>query len=691
MATRFLANFLSRPLRVGVALFVLTLVIFLPAAKNEFVNYDDQDYVTANGHVQGGLTLSNVRWAFTTGHASNYHPLTWLSHMLDYQLFHDKPSGHHLTSVLWHAANAALVYFLMLALTQAPARSLAVAGLFALHPLRVESVAWISERKDLLSGFFFLLSLMQYLRFVKLKAELQTQPQPPVHKARGLANDFGNASFLLALLFFALGLLSKPMLVTLPLILLVLDFWPLNRLRMDRASVTSLILEKLPFFALSLISSILTFEVQKQGGAVSSLSSLSIAERISNALVSYVRYLGKTFWPVDLTVLYPHPGHWPALQLITSILILVFIFGCCIALARRFRWLLAGWLWFFVMLLPVIGLVQVGIQSMADRYTYLPSIGLTIIIVWTISEISRALPQRSVILGLATMMALTFCAALTREQISYWHDSAVLFRHASAVTRNNYLAYNNLGFYLSEKGDVDGAMQNYQKSLDINPQYEDALNNMGYALAAKKRHAEALGYYLRALRIRPEHVEVHNNLGNALSELGRIDEAIDHYQFVLRKNPHHANANNNLGIALAMKGSFDEAIEHFHEAIRTQPGYASAHSNLGNALAVQHKLDEAIVEYTEALRLKSDDSQAHNNLGNALAEKGRLEEAAHHYEESIRLSPANADTHFNLAMAYLRQGRRDAAVPQLKEAVRLNPSYSQAQEQLRLQQQPPSP
>jgi tetratricopeptide (TPR) repeat protein len=630
------------------------------------------------------LTLANAHWAFTTGHASNYHPLTWLSHMADYQIFHDQPAGHHLTSVLWHAVNAALVFLAVFALTRAPARSLAVGALFALHPLRVESVAWISERKDLLSGFFFLLAVIQYRNFAKSTSE---QESAGIAQKDGMR--FGSTPYFLSLLFFTLGLLSKPMLVTAPLILLLLDFWPLNRWSREPAVIHRLIVEKLPFFALSSISSIVTFNVQKQGGAVSSLNSLSIAERISNALVSYVRYLGKTFWPADMTVLYPHPGHWPAWQLIASILILLFIFGLCFVFRNRLRWLLVGWLWFFIMLLPVIGLVQVGIQSMADRYTYLPSIGLIVIIVWTVSECSRLLPQRTAILSFASLMAFTTCSLLTRKQISYWHDSAALFRHASAVTSKNYLAYNNLGFYLSEKGDVEGAMENYQKALDINPQYEDALNNLGYALAGKKRNEEALGYYLRALRIRPEHVEVHNNLGNALSELGRIDEAIVHYRFVLGKDRHHANANNNLGIALAMKGNFDEAIEHFHEAIRTQPAYASAHSNLGNALAVQHKIEEAIGEYTEALRLKPDDSQAHNNLGNALTEKGRLDEAVHHYEESIRLAPANADTHFNLAMAYLRQGRRDVALPQLQEAVQLNPNYPQAKEQLRLLQQSP--
>ena len=343
--------------------------------------------------------------------------------------------------------------------------------------------------------------------------------------------------------------------------------------------------------------------------------------------------------------------------MIASAGLLLAIFAAVLLLARKRPYLAVGWLWFCGTLVPVIGLVQVGIQSMADRYTYVPLIGLFIMLVWGIDDLIPARPWRGSALAIGAALLLAACALLTERQIRFWRDSEALFRHAVQVTRDNYLAYNNLGFYLSGQGRTAEAMENYRLSLKINPAYEDALNNLGYALAGQKKYAEAIPLYEAALRIRPNHAEVHNNLGNALSETGKIDEAIQHYLIVLQQKPDHADAHNNLGIALAMKGKLDEAIPHFHEAIRCKPSYASAHSNLGNALAVQHKLDEAIKEYQESLRLKPDDAQAHNNLGNALAEQGKVEEAIGHYREALRLNTDNPEAHFNLALALHAPGQ----------------------------------
>ncbi len=698
-----------------------TLAVYLPVARYGYVNYDDSDYVSENTHVLSGLKWENVLWAFTTGHASNWHPMTWLSHMLDCQLFGDHVGAQHLNNVGFHIANTLLLFLLLRRMTGAFWRSALVAALFALHPLHVESVAWISERKDVLSAFFFLLTIGAYVRYAEIQAlkaenrrpKAEGRPKPDTEstarsaapgsrfKVQGSRFEVppscspppSSLFYLLSLALFALGLMSKPMLVTLPFVLLLLDYWPLQRPQLNTKSsklktLLPLVREKLPFFALAAASGVITFVVQRKGGAVS--TSLSVGARIANALVSYIRYIGKVFWPENLSILYPHPGHWPAWQVVASAVLLAAISAVALLSARRRPYLAVGWLWFCGTLVPVIGLVQVGIQSMADRYTYIPLIGLFILLVWGINELVPPRPWRANALSLGAAAMLAACALLTERQIHFWHDSEALFRHAVQVTPNNYLAYNNLGFYLSKVGRTAEAMEDYRLSLKINPSYEDALNNLGYALAGQKKYQEAIPLYEAALRIRPNHVEVNNNLGNALSEIGKIDEAIQHYLIALKQDPNHADAHNNLGIALAMKGKLDEAIVQFHEAIRCKPGYESAHSNLGNALAAQHKLDEAIKEYRDSLRLKPDDAQAHNNLGNALAEQGKVEEAIGQYREALRLNADNPEAQCNLALALLRQGKREEAATHFTEALRLKPDYAEAQKQLNaLKAQPP--
>ena len=688
---------MERPGVLCILLAVATLAVFLPVGRQGYVNYDDSDYVTANRHVQSGLRWENVIWAFKSGHASNWHPLTWISHMLDIQLFGDKPGAQHLVSVGLHIANALLLFLLLRRMTGALWRSVMVAALFALHPLHVESVAWVSERKDVLSAVFFLLTLGAYVRYAECRMQnaecgMQQSERATTHRASRFTFYVlrftpapASVWYLLAVLCFALGLMSKPMLVTLPFVLLLLDYWPLHRLELNTKNsklktVIPLVLEKLPFFVLAVASSLVTFIVQRKGGAVS--TSLSLGARVANALVAYVRYIGKTFWPSDLSILYPHPGHWPAWQVAAAAALLLAICVVVIVLVRRQPFLAMGWLWFCGTLVPVIGVVQVGIQSMADRYTYLPLIGLFIMLAWGIAEWMPNRPWRSESLVAGSISVLAACALLTARQIQFWRDSEALFRHAVQVTRDNYLAYNNLGFYLNGQGRTVEALENYRQALKINPAYEDALNNLGYALAGQKKYLEAIPLYEAALRVRPNHVEVHNNLGNALSETGKIDEAITHYLVVLRQQPDHADAHNNLGIALAMQGKLDEAVPHFLAAIRSNPKYASAHSNLGNAFAVQHKLDEAIREYREALRLKPEDAQAHNNLGNALAEQGKLEAAIEHYREALRLNADNPEACFNLGIALLRQGKRDEAAVHLTEALRLKPDYAEARKQL---------
>ncbi len=688
-----------RTVMLALALMLVTLLVFVRAVQCGFVDYDDGDYVTGNAQVQAGLTWAGVKWAFTTGCASNWHPLTWLSHMLDAQLYGLDPAGHHLTSVALHAMNAGLVFLFLARLTGATWRSLIVAVLFALHPLRVESVAWISERKDVLSFCFGMLALLAYSRYVRESAirNLQSKGNPkPKPRSRS-----GWWAYGLALLCFALSLLSKPMLVTLPCVLLLLDYWPLKRtVECERQSAsgprddlrkragnglyawTWLAVEKLPFLMLAIASSIVTFLVQRRGGAVASVAGLPLDLRVENAFVSYVRYLFKTIWPADLATLYPHPGHWPAWQVLAAVLLLLAISTLLVLRRRVWPFALVGWLWFVGTLVPVIGLVQVGIQSMADRYTYLPSVGLLVAAVWLAHHAVARLRAKPAGAALAVVVFTAVCAGLTWRQIGFWKNTETLFGRAVAVTRDNYLAYNNLGFYLANHGRYAEAITNYQVSVRIKPDYEDALNNLGHALAELGRNAEALPFYEAALRVKPRHVEVNNNYGNALSGVGRLDEAIAHYEMALAENPEHADTHSNLGVALAMKGRLDEARRHLQEAIRLRPNHAGSHSNLGNVLAGLRQLDGAMREYRAALQLKPDDAQAHNNLGNVLAEKGRLDEAALHYRRALNLNTNNPEANFNLGMVLTRQGLGEEAVQHLREALRLKPDYSEAKRAL---------
>jgi tetratricopeptide (TPR) repeat protein len=696
----------------------VTFAVYVPALRNDFVNYDDADYVTSNPHVQSGLKWENIQWAFTTGHASNWHPITWLSHMLDCQFFGQQASMHHLVSLLFHIANTVLLFLLLRGTTGAVWRSVIVAALFALHPLHVESVAWASERKDVLSAFFFLLTLMAYARSRPAPRDNEADLAPGVKSAslpRRLPVGSALAWYLLALLLFALGLMSKPMLVTVPFVLLLVDYWPLQRFqpascKFQRSTILRLIVEKLPFLALSAASCRITYLVQQKGGAVS--TTISFGARVANAVVSYVHYVLDMFWPNHLSVLYPHPGTWPILQVVASAVFLIVVTAAVILSLRKHPYLPVGWFWFLGMLVPAIGFIQVGIQCRADRYTYLPLIGLFIMLAWGVADLlvrlsateagelsspsdrdrvrgNRALatphlsqPSLVFVTGLC-LFSFAACAVVTSRQISYWRNSETLFRRAVQVTEKNYLAYNNLGFYLSNRGHVAEAIENYRKSLEIKPDYEDAHNNLGYAYAGQKKYPEAIAEYEIALRIRPNHPEVNNNLGNALGDIGRVDEAIAHYLITLQQKPEHADAHNNLGVALAMKGQFDEAIQHFHAAMRYKPNDASAHSNLGNTYGMQGKFDLAIPEYMEAIRLNPKDNQAQNNLGITLFRQGKVDEAISHYRAALDIKPNDPQIHYNLGVAVLQQGNQQEALTHFTEAVRLKPDYAEAQTQLR--------
>jgi protein O-mannosyl-transferase len=677
-------------------LLLVTLAVYWPAFSCDFVNYDDLGYVTENSHIQAGLNWATVKWAFTAGYESNWHPLTWLSHTLDYQLYGPKPAGHHLTNLLFHLANTLLLFGVLRRMTGAMWSSAFVAALFACHPSHVESVAWVSERKDVLSAFFWLLTMFAYARYAEM-----SKVQGPRSKV----------FYSLALLCFALGLMCKPMLVTLPFVLLLLDYWPLGRICDLRFTIyepsnlkgtpstnapsvlrplpdkskskivyRKLLWEKVPFLLLAIASSVVTYIVQRKGGAVS--TSISLGARMANALVSYLRYVGKLLWPENLSVLYPHPGSWPLGLVIGAAVFIAAMSAGVIWSRRRQPYLLVGWFWFLGTLVPVIGLVQVGVQSMADRYTYVPAIGIFVMLAWGVPPLLDRFPQRRWLLGGAGGVVLSGCLIVTSLQVGYWKNSETLFRRAVTVTKNNYLAYNNLGFYLSNQGKAEEAMTNYQKSLEINPNYEDAQNNLGHALARKGRLDEAILHYELALRIKPGLAEAHNNLGNALGDQGKLDEAISHYLTALQIDPENENALNNLGIARAMQGRSDEAWKLLTEATRLKPSDAGAHGNLGTLLASQNKLDEAAKQFQIALQLSPDDPKSQNNLGNVLSELGRLDEAKAHYLAALKLNAENPEANYNLGLVLLRQGKREEAVSHFTEALRLRPNYPDAQRQL---------
>ena len=539
-------------------LLALTFLIYAKSTGNDFVNIDDPSYVTENGHVITGLTLENVRWAFTSIEESNWHPLTWISHMADAQLYGVSPMGHHLTSVLLHMANAVLLFFFLSRATGALWRSAFVAALFAVHPLHVESVAWVSERKDVLSALFFLVTLSGYCWYAE-------RPGPWRYAA--------------TLAAFAFGLMAKPMLVTVPCVLMLLDYWPLGRYP-ARESFSRLLLEKVPFFMLSAISALLTVIAQKQGGSVASMELLPLGARIANALQAYAAYIGKTLWPVRLVALYPMPDQVSVWKVAGAALLLGAISTAVFRKGRRMPFLPVGWLWFLGTLVPVIGLVQVGGQAMADRYTYIPHIGLFILIVWCAAEAAGRWHCPPALLGTVMAAVISVLSAVTWTQISYWRNGIELFSHTLKYTRRNALAHYHMGVALTERGRLDEAAVHYSQALEIAP--GDASAHFGLGCVFMRRGAldQAVSEFEKALQHDAGDAKVLYNLGNVLLDLGRVDEAITRYREALKLTTLDDNLHNNLGTALAKSGRTDEALAQFSEALRINPRNEWARINL---------------------------------------------------------------------------------------------------------------
>jgi len=614
---------------LGVCVFLAVLIwlVFGQTVHHGFVNLDDDTYVYENPPVQAGLTLGGIGWAFSTVHASNWHPMTWVSHMLDCQFYGLNAGGHHLTNVLLHTATAILLFLVLRRMTGFLWRSAFVAAVFAIHPLRVESVAWIAERKDVLSGLFCMLTLWAWVRYVE-----QSKVQSPKSKA----------PYCLALFFFALGLMCKPMLVTLPLVLLLLDYWPMQRF--NRSSIPHLVLEKLPFFGVAAASGLVTLFAQGKA-----ISSLPLSQRIGNALVSCVVYLGQMFYPAGLAVFYPHPESGLALwKIVAAIALLLAISSLVFAGRRKRPWLLTGWVWYLLMLIPVIGILQVGAQAHADRYTYLPQIGLYVLLTWMAADRCSGWRRRRLPLvggAVAILIALVFCA---HAQTAYWRNSESLWTRALDCTANNIIAHNNFGNDLFQRGKVDEAIVQYQA----------------------------------ALQLKPDHAEAHYNLGNALMRKGNVEEAIAHFQSALESKPDDAKARYNLAVALLQKGNMDQAIDQFRQVLQIKPDDVVARNNLGNALFQNGAAEEAVAQFQKVLQLKPEYAEAHFNLGYLLLQTGRLDEAVLQFQMVLQFKPDNEETHYQLGNALFQKGKVDEAMVQYQKAVQINPDYSEAQNNL---------
>ena len=680
----------------------LTFAAYSSVRTHEFQQFDDASYVTQNGAVRAGLTLSSIRWAFTTPYAGNWHPLTWLSHMADVQLFGMDPGWHHYTNVLIHVLTTLLLLRLMWRATGLPWPSALVAALFALHPLHVESVAWVAERKDVLSALFWVLACSSYLRYAE-------KPSTIRHALVGVT--------------VVLALLSKPMAVTLPFAFLLMDVWPLRRWRAtsdgpDARGLWPLVREKLPFVALAIASAIVTFFVQRKAGAVQSTDAFSIAMRVANVPVAYAQYVLLTIFPRNLAPLYPYPASIPWLHTTLALLFLGAISAAVFRVRRTMPYMAMGWCWFLGTLVPVIGLIQVGSQPYADRYTYVPSIGLFIMVAMGAYQLAVARPAWSRLLAAAGVVIVIAASVATWRQARHWKDSVTLWEHTVAATKDNYRAYSNLGFALMEAGQRTRAIEAYTESIRINPRYADAHNYFGYLLADIGDNDRAASEYQAALAIAPRLAQAHNNLGLLRVAQDRLDEAIAEFKATLEIDPGFTPARNNLAIAYVHQERFDLAIPLFEEAVRQQPNSAEAHFNLASALANSGRKKEALPHFQAAAKSGGDPVKVHytwgstlmdmgdmpgattqfmaalsvnpsfapaaHDLGKSLALSGKLNDGLQALQSAVQLDPGNSDYHYDFGAALAQKGMIPQAIAEMRTALKLNPTHAEALEALKL-------
>ena len=633
---------MSRPRLIALLLALGTLVVFLPVGSFQFINYDDDDYVTGNVMVQGGLTPAGVKWAFTTFHASNWHPLTWLSHMADCELFKLNAGAHHFGNVFLHAASAALLFVLLLLLKGKIWPAALVAALFAWHPLHVESVAWISERKDVLSTFCALLALIAYVRFAQERMGARSQEQGESNQTNASP---GSKFYWLALLCFALGLMAKPMLVTLPFLLLLLDYWPLKRFPLS-AFGSPLLIEKIPFFALAAASSVVTFLAQQRGEAVVSLARVSLRHRLENAPVAVVDYLLKLFWPADLCAIYPMPEQISAWKIALSATVLILISAAAWHWRKVKPCFLVGWLWFLGTLVPVIGLVQVGGAAMADRYTYIPSIGIFLALVFFMMEFAGKSRRRKIISAGLAIAALIACILATQNQLRFWRDSETLFRHAVAVMPNNEIALINLGSALELQNRLNEALAIDRQAEELKTGRYQLHNNLGNLLAKLGRHEESLAEYHEAIRLRPANAMLRAITGSELAALGRFDEALTLFAAAEKLDPHYAWPHIEIAKVLFKLGSDDKAVDELRAALRLEPDSFQILATTAYYLAANENAAARDGKNALGLALKANEISGRSQpmvfdvLGMACAENGDFTNAQICAENALTLATA---------------------------------------------------
>jgi protein O-mannosyl-transferase len=590
-----------------ICLFLFGLVVwaYWPALNGQYLFHDDFGEVVINQHINTGLTWSGVVWAISSLGYNEWIPLTWISHMLDFQFFGSNPWGHHLTNVLLHAANSVLLFLFLKRMTGALWRSLIVAELFAFHPLRVESVAWICERKDVLSVFFGFLALLAY-------AEYSIRS----NSNRGKPGLFYGLTFL----FFAFSLLSKQTLITFPCVLLLLDYWPLDRWK--PGNIRRLLLEKIPFFVVLPIVSKISYLAQLRGGALQEMASLPWDARLENALVSYARYLGKFFFPANLSALYPHPGYWPGGYVFMAGLLVVVLSALAWLIRREAPYFFVGWFWFFGTLVPVIGFVQLYSLAMADRFTYVPCIGLAVLLVWGIYALTKRWRYQASIGWLVSGLLLLICLVLTRYQIGFWRDEMTFLNRAIAVDKDNYVAHCLLGYVISMNStDSDGAFREFQKSADINPRFFQAQLFLGNGLLERGRLDEAMIHFQNALDINPDDMRAEYGLGVACYQKGKMDEGIRLCQKALDNDPNNPEFLNGLAMMLVQRKQFADAVPLLKRACHLNPNDPNAFNNLGVVSLKAGLFDEAINTFQNALKLVPDSTALQGNLAAAIHAK----------------------------------------------------------------------
>ncbi|MBI4023481.1 MAG: tetratricopeptide repeat protein [Verrucomicrobia bacterium] len=652
---------LLRSSTIAWLLVLINIAVFAQVAGHQFVRLDDDVYVFENPHIRDGFTWKGIGWAFGAGllertpHADYWQPVTFLSRMLDIECFGFDPLGHHLVNLGFHIANTLLLFHLLYRMTtlggwQAGSveRCAWIAAMFAIHPMHVEPVAWVTARKDMLSGFFWMLTLLAYCQHLR---------SPAIWR------------YALVLAFFVLGLMAKPMNVTLPFTLLLLDYWPLNRFRFqagDRIAWSRAILEKCPFFSLSVLSGLFTLLAQSR--QLHQESAWGTASRI---LVSYTTYLFKTFAPIHLAVWYPpHQGPPPLLQIGGAILAMGIVSTWVVRRAQSSPWLLVGWLWFLSALAPVIALNDI---AGADRFTYLPLIGIFIMLAWGFSNALSGVGSTQRVLGAAAILSVLLAMALSWRQTRCWRDSVALFEHAVRVTDGNWLAHNNLGIALRERNDLDGAVRHFDEALRLKPGFAKALYNKGDVLSAQGKFEDAVVWYSRAIQAQSDYAEAFCNMGNALHAQGRLEDALLSYERALKARPSYAEARSNMGAVCLAQGRFEEAAAHCTEALRLNPGLEKAHNDLGVVFSRMGEVERATFHCMEALRLKPDFTEARVNLGNVFMRKGSFNQAIAHYTEALHINPGLAKARNNLGLALARLGRQDEALRHYRRALQLAP------------------